>query len=159
MEGRGAVEDLVFQYAAVHDLCTKRGLDPAECAGFKRVEKSSVYSPFDELLSTFSTTTPLCKSSSKLPTEHLGSEGGVGYDPSVMSQEVGTTLGGQFKSYRYLMKPVYNLTVDVQSKAGKYLSTTKGKVKKDYTLVCLACRRGDKTAGDQKSSTYTAVGH
>ena len=107
MEARGRMGNLMFEYAAVHGLCIKRGLDPAKCASMIITEKESVYAPFEEFTSIFNIRIPQCKSNNKIFIEHLGNEGGIGYDHSIMSQEVGTTLRGYFQSHEYILSLIH----------------------------------------------------
>ena len=87
MEARGRLGNLLFQYSSVVGLCIQRGYNPNTCASITPVEASSIALPFNEFQRVFNIPTINCQSNGK-HFEHLGDEGGIGYDHSLMSQSV-----------------------------------------------------------------------
>lgn len=148
----------MFQYAALVGLCISRGHNPDKCAVLKSLnEKNSKWLPIDEFFSYFQIRNPPCRRNGNKFTEHsekiLGS-GGVGFDPALVLQKEGTLLDGYFQSYRYFsdqkskdfLLQKFKFPLAANLKANYFLSDIASKIPSvEYKLVCLSCRRGDKS--------------
>lgn len=164
LDVKGRLGNLMFQYAALAGLCVSRGHDPEKCAALKSLsEKNNKWLPINEFFSFFRISSPLCRSNGKKFTEHskevLGS-GGVGFDQALAQQSEGTLLEGFFQSYRYFndqksrefLLRKFKFPMAINLKAKYFLSEIASKIpSREYKLVCMSCRRGDKSLSNTSS--------
>ena len=169
IEAVGRLGNLMFEYATVVGICVKRGLDPKTCARITEAlgaNASSDILPLAQFKREFGVPTTcslqfpaLSSGTGSVYMEHGEKTSRVDYDEYANHVLFSSTLKGYFQSYHYFyphadqfVRQSFAFSSDTVHKAAAFIDNiavqadkTRAWKPKDYELVCMAVRRGDKT--------------
>ncbi len=163
IEASGRMGNLMFEYALVVSLCSLSGVDVKRCARFTKSASQREDLPLTYFLDAFNIDPSNWDRPLGTVVEHLEDGKDTRFKSSILELCQDTNshlLKGYFQSYKYfsphaqkIIRETFTFNRKITGEAIKFWTTTVNEVGKNREIVCMACRRGDKTK-EGASSIY-----
>ena len=163
IEGSGRMGNLMFEYALVVSLCSLSGEDFKKCAKFTDSASQREDLPLTYFFDTFKIDPSNWHRPQGTVVVHLedGKDTRFRSDILELYQDKNShMLKGYFQSYKYfsphtemIIREAFTFNEKITQDARKFWTTTRSNIDEKREIVCMACRRGDKTK-EGASSIY-----